>query len=187
MEGKIPLNVLKEFWCLSLWPHGKLPNENQSLITILTLLGTSLLGKLRRVLLNVSSFRLALGCPYYLPQPSLCAHLFSATTLNHLCVKLHASNELQYQYKQFSRTDAIRGFFHSLEHRHLTKNEFPYFFLVSSAMGFFLRQEQYFSTIFYFCRKTNKPFYFCFSHSLYHEQTGNFDMSFSLQSTHAPS
>lgn len=71
-------------------------------------------------------------------QPSLCTHLFSVTTLTHLCVKLQASNESQYQSNQYPRINVIRALFHSLGHRRLTKNCFPYFFWsVQSWVVFF--------------------------------------------------
>lgn len=72
-----------------------------------------------------------------LPQPSSCAHLFSETTLNHLYAKFLASNESQHQSNQYLRINAIRIFFHTPEHRHLTNNGFLYFFLVSSVIRCF--------------------------------------------------
>lgn len=68
-----------------------------------------------------------------LPQPSTCIHLFSETTLNHLYAKLQGSCESQHQSNQYLRINAIRVFFHSLEHKHLTNNVFGFVFFFFSG------------------------------------------------------
>lgn len=131
MEGKIPLNVLKEFWCLSLTTRQAA--KQKSIANYHSDIAGNFPAQKFEQFYCRSQFQIGTRL-HILPQPSTCTHLFSETTLNHLYEKLQASNESQHQFHQYLRIDAIRVFFHTLEHRHLSLTMVFFIFFWSVAL-----------------------------------------------------
>ncbi|KAF2983375.1 hypothetical protein EK904_000891 [Melospiza melodia maxima] len=121
MRRKIPLNVLKEFWCLSLTTRQAA--KQKSIANYHSDIAGNFPAQKFEQFYCRSQFQIGTRLPIP-PQPSTCTHIFSETTPNHLYAKLQTGNESQHHFHQYLRINVIRVFFHTLEHRHLTNNGF---------------------------------------------------------------